>query len=128
MASDDVAAGDGAFLTATIEPRKWTWKSSTRVPSADTACARTPAGPRTTSSALKLGRYLRAAAIKKCFESDVASSRPPALQCWRLNFRKPGHAIVSRKSARLSRPQLYPSRASAKTALALCRHPRLHGG
>ena len=80
MASDDVAAGDGAFLTATIEPRKWTRKSSTMVPSAATACARTPAGPRTTSSPFKIGMYLRAAATKKCFESEVASSRPPALQ------------------------------------------------
>ena len=47
---------------------------------AATACARTPAGPRTTSSALKLGIYLRAAARKKYFETEVASSRPPARQ------------------------------------------------
>ncbi len=46
--------------------------------------------------------------------SQFATAGPPMMAA-QLR-RKPGHAIVSRKSVRFSLPQLYPSRAKAKTA------------
>src|SRR5204863_5100373 len=44
MASDEVAAGDGAFLTWRTRPVPAMSKSSTRLPSGATAWARTPDG------------------------------------------------------------------------------------
>ena len=44
MASDAVAAGTCALRTVATVPTRWMRKSSTSVPSASTACARTPAG------------------------------------------------------------------------------------
>ena len=49
MASEAVAAGDGALSTCTARPVRTSRKSSTSPPSRPTACARTPAGPRWTS-------------------------------------------------------------------------------
>jgi uncharacterized membrane protein YczE len=49
IASDEVAAGDGAFRKNSIPSNSLTRKSSTSVPSRPTACARTPAGPPITS-------------------------------------------------------------------------------
>ena len=65
MASEDVAAGDGALVTwNALSPVEPTWppsktKSSTKFPETSTACARTPEGPRITSAALMDGTYLR---------------------------------------------------------------------
>src|SRR5690606_29941512 len=50
IASEEVAAGDGALRTAVTGPRRSIRKSSTRVPSASRAWARTPAPARTTSA------------------------------------------------------------------------------
>ncbi len=49
IASEAVAAGDGALSTWTARPVRASLKSSTSVPSRPTAWARTPAGPRSTS-------------------------------------------------------------------------------
>jgi 2-polyprenyl-6-methoxyphenol hydroxylase-like FAD-dependent oxidoreductase len=57
MARLEVAAGDGALRTAVTGPRRWMRKSSTRLPSRSSACARTPAPARTTSSGPMSGTY-----------------------------------------------------------------------
>ena len=55
ISSDAVAAGDGALRTCSARPTCWNAKSSTSVPSAETAWARTPAGARSRSPADDLG-------------------------------------------------------------------------
>ena len=62
MAIEAVAAGDGALRTAVTGPVRVMRKSSTRVPSASTAWARTPAGADTTSAMVSQGRYVLASA------------------------------------------------------------------
>jgi hypothetical protein len=62
IASDAVAAGDGALRTEMTSPTRAITKSSTSVPSAATACARTPAGAAVTSPGDSQGRYVRASA------------------------------------------------------------------
>jgi hypothetical protein len=56
IASDAVAAGEGAFRTVTTSPARLIRKSSTREPSASTAWARTPAGADVTSAGVTQGR------------------------------------------------------------------------
>ncbi len=50
MASDDVAAGDGALRTWSTRSVPPSWKSSTSEPSRASAWARTPLGPNTSWS------------------------------------------------------------------------------
>ena len=56
MASDAVAAGDGAFRMAVTGPNVLTRKSSTSDPSGSTACARTPGRGRTNVTGLQPGQ------------------------------------------------------------------------
>src|SRR5262245_24809101 len=55
IASEDVAAGDGAFRTAVTRPRLEIRKSSTSAPSRPRAWARTPDGPATRSALVSSG-------------------------------------------------------------------------
>jgi len=57
MASELVAAGDGAFTTWSVRPSVDTEKSSTIVPSIATACARTPHPPGRMSASANAGTY-----------------------------------------------------------------------
>ncbi len=100
MASDEVAAGDGALRTDTTCPRRLMRKSSTSDPSGSIACARMPLGPGSTSCTVSSGTYRRAAATKRRVLSEPAISRTPVRQCVRANRRKPSAAAVSRRSAR----------------------------
>ena len=92
MASDAVAAGDGALTTWTQRPERTISKSSRRVPSGLIAWARTPAPAGTRSSAFTSGtRRCRAATI---FEgrSDRTISSAPVRQCLAANLQLDGRA------------------------------------
>ena len=55
IASEAVAAGDGALSTCTARPVRASMKSSSRAPSRPSACARMPAGPGRTSCGRSAG-------------------------------------------------------------------------
>ncbi len=56
ITSEEVAAGEGALRTCNAPPSRLTMKSSTRVPSGASACARTPDGPASKSLRRRSGR------------------------------------------------------------------------
>src|ERR1700730_5808619 len=89
IASEEVAAGEGALRTCKGPPSWFTTKSSTRVPLGARAWARTPAGPGRRSDELRSGmwrcRSLRKAALLK---SLYISARPKR-QYLRASLRKP---------------------------------------
>jgi STE24 endopeptidase len=117
MASDDVAPGDGALRTWTTPSASWKTKSSSRVPSRPSACARIPDGPGRTSATSSSGRSFRAAATKRRVETSRTISPSPMRQWPRTRRRNPGARAASTMSPIETSRLRYPSRASAGTAL-----------
>ena len=75
IASEAVAAGDGALSTWTARPVRASLKSSTSVPSRPTAWARTPAGPALDVARPELGDEARGLAHEQPAADRVARSR-----------------------------------------------------
>ena len=100
IASDEVAAGDGALRTCSAPPASETTKSSTSAPSRPTACARTPAGPGSTSSTAQLGHVAGAGGDERLARRGhphlAQAGAPPAC---RIIRQVPGQASVARTSA-----------------------------
>src|SRR5581483_4576483 len=116
IASDDVAAGDGAFRTWTTPSDPSKTKSSTIDPSAFIACARTPDGPGSVSSTRNSGMYRWSAATYALRTRSRYISPIPTDKYLEASLMKPGYVTDSRRSPTLIVVKLYPSRANASTA------------
>lgn len=81
MASDAVAAGEGAFNTCSALPWRSMRKSSIMSPAGSSAIARTPARPGTRSSICKEGINLRSLFRNSRFENARRYSSRPKRQC-----------------------------------------------
>src|SRR5262249_51099686 len=80
MLSAEVAPGDGAFSPWTVPSASTMRKSSTSSPLGSTACARTPAPPRSRSSARRSGTSRRSAVTKADLLSERYISPMPVFQ------------------------------------------------
>ena len=98
IASEAVAAGDGALSTCTARPVRASLKSSTSVPSRPTAWARTPAGPRRTSPGPSAGTKRAASRTSRRRLTACASSVRPVRHQRRMTRAVPGQRRVARRS------------------------------
>lgn len=98
IASEDVAPGEGALRTCTTRSSPSKTKSSTRVPSGASACARIPACPGATSLRRSSGRSLRASRTSSVRDQSRTVSIAPTRQCRRARRRKPGAETASHRS------------------------------
>ena len=117
MASEAVAAGEGALMTCTMRSPSANAKSSSSEPSRATAWARTPAPPGAKSSACTSGTSVAHARANALRLSDRTCSRSPFRQCIRAIRQKPGQLAMSHASRASKLDREYPSRFRASTAL-----------
>ena len=97
IASEAVAAGDGALSTWTARPVRASLKSSTSVPSRPTAWARTPAGPRSTSPGPSSGTKRAASRTSSRRLTACAISVRPVRHQRRITRTVPGQRRVARR-------------------------------
>ena len=117
IASDDVAAGDGALRSNTTRSRMLIRKSSTSPPSASSACARTPATPGTTSSSLELGHIGAGACDELRLLSEPDISLTPVRQCGGRSAKMPACERLRPVGDGDPAPRSNPRGPSASTAL-----------
>src|SRR5690606_26713047 len=89
MLSEAVAAGEGAFRTWTDRSPCTMTKSSTSLPCASTACARTPDLPGTRSAACTRGTSRWSSRTSRSLLSERANSATPDRQYFRARRQKP---------------------------------------
>lgn len=121
MASEEVAAGEGAFLTwSTRLPRSPSppsnTKSSTRFPFRSSAWARTPEGPLRTSLRESSGMYFWRILTCAPMKSPLYISPTPYVMFLITSFWRPLKDRASVKSRASKSYSLYPSLLKASTA------------
>ena len=116
IASEDVAAGDGALRTWITRPLPRRMKSSESLPSRVSACALMPLGPPTTSVSEMAGRYRCTSRTKARFEMSRQTSAAPAPRWLVAKRQKPGYVNVAATSRAENQTRPYRSRARANTA------------
>ena len=106
IASEEVAAGEGALRTCNARSVCEKTKSSISAPSRPSAWARTPAKEGSTSATLELGHVARGGVRRRpnAWRHGAARSAPVAHQC-PIILHVPGHANVSRDLLRRSLPR-----------------------
>ena len=123
IASEEVAAGDGALRTQTTPPSSARQKSSTSEPSRSSACARIPAGARTTTVQLRTARTVRLP-DERAFQRRALQLPEPGAPVARDMRQVPGQQTVSLTSRSLTADRPYPSLASDRIALGPSRRCR----
>src|SRR5262249_12441823 len=117
-ASDEVAAGDGAFLTCVAPGVCEIAKSSSSRPSRPTACARTPlVADRSILIVAMAGMYCAQARTNALRLAAMCSSRAPVRQNLRTTIHVPGQLSVPSRSRGRSARASYASRAPTSIAV-----------
>lgn len=115
IASDDVAAGDGAFRTNTALSIRSIAKSSSSEPSRFIACARIPRPPHFMSDASISGTNSCAPSTNDRLLAVAICSRA-ARMFWLANRQNAADVEVCQRSPMLRLHRLYPSRANERKA------------